>query len=137
MAAGVSAVTAMSELDPVAVGDHAETVSVDDRRREPRRSGVHEHGIQSVRVRPGIDVRLLDVSAEGALIETAYRLLPGRRLDLQLSFATGTVAMRGSVLRCTVSHASVDRIAYRGALLFDRRLPWLVDANGAVGALVD
>ena len=102
MGAGVSAVPAVNELDPVDGEDRAESLTVDDRRREPRRSGVVEHGIQSARVRPGIDVCLLDVSAEGALIETAYRLLPGRRLDLQLSFATGTVAIRGS---CAAVHS--------------------------------
>jgi hypothetical protein len=112
-------------------------VSVDDRRREPRRCGVGEHGIQSARVRPGIDVRLLDVSAGGALIETTSRLLPGRRLVLQLSFASCAVAIPGSVLRCTVFHASVDRIAYRGAVGFDRRLHWIIDATGTAAALVD
>jgi hypothetical protein len=112
-------------------------VGVVERRRESRRTGVDEHGVQGARVRPGIDVRLLDVSAEGALIETAYQLFPGRRLVLQLSFATCVVAIGSSVLRCVVSHASADRIAYRGGLVFDRRLRWIVDTTGVVSALVD
>jgi hypothetical protein len=108
-----------------------------ERRREQRRCGIGEHGIHSARVRPGIDARLLDVSTEGALIETACRLLPGRRLILQLKFASCAVALRVAVLRCTVFHASVDRITYRGALAFDRRMHWIADGDGVVGALVE
>jgi hypothetical protein len=108
----------------------------EERRCHRRLRGVHEHGIYRARVRPGIDVRLLDISAQGALIESAYQLLPGRRLDLQLSFATGVVVVRGSVLRCTVCYASVDRMAYRGALAFDGRLHWIIEADGVNGASV-
>jgi PilZ domain len=109
-----------------------------DRRRQPRRCGVDEHGVQSARVRPGIDVRLIDVSSEGAAIETAYQLLPGRRLTLQLSFATCVLAVRSAVLRCVVSHASIDRIVYRGGLAFEQRLQWIVDTTGAAaGVLVE
>jgi hypothetical protein len=64
-------------------------------------------------------------------------LLPGRRIDLQLSFATHVVAVRASVLRCAVCQASVERIAYRGAVGFDRPLYWITDANGVAGGLVE
>ena len=77
------------------------------------------------------------MSAEGALIETSCRLLPGRRLVLHLSFTTCAVTTWSSVLRCTVFHASADRIAYRGAVVFDRRLQWIIDATGVAGALVE
>ncbi len=110
--------------------------AVDDRRRDARQVTASAHGVQRARVRPGIDVRLLDICAEGALIETAHRLLPGRRLELQLTFATGVVSMAGTVLRCSVSHASIDRIAYRGAIGFERRLLLASAASGAVGASV-
>jgi hypothetical protein len=124
----------IAPVDPTGLAPHA---IFHERRRQPRRSGIGEHGIHSARVRPGIDARVLDVSAEGALIETAGRLLPGRRLILQLKFATGVVALRGAVLRCTVYHASVDRIAFHGALAFDRRLHWIVDPNGVTGGVVE
>jgi len=133
-ASAANARETVEAVDPV---DTVARVRVDERRRQPRRSGVNEHGIHSARVRPGIDARLLDISAEGASIETTYRLLPGRRLILQLKFATCAVAVRGSVLRCTVFQASVDRIAYRGALIFERRLHWIIDANGPSSAVVD
>jgi hypothetical protein len=112
-------------------------VGVLDRRRQPRRSEVDEHGIHRARVHPGIDVRLLDVSTEGAAIETAHRLLPGRRLTLHLSFATCALAIRSSVVRSVVSHASADRIVYRGALAFEQRLQWIIDAAGAAGVLLE
>jgi hypothetical protein len=130
----------LKTIDPVKamIALHAVThIALHDRRREPRRSHADEHGIQSARVRPGIDVRLLDVSAGGASIETAYQLLPGRRLILQLSFATCALTIQSSVLRCIVSHTSSARIAYRGGLAFERRLRWIVDATGVAGELVD
>jgi hypothetical protein len=130
----VNSVTARTVVDPVpAVG----SINVADQRRETRRCGVDEHGVQRARVLPGIDARVRDLSGDGALIETACRLLPGRRLILQLSFVTGAVAIRSSVLRCDVCHVSADRIAYRGALVFERRLRWTRDASGSVAVLVD
>lgn len=133
MASSSNEVNPVERLDD---GNCADPVIADERRSHRRLCGVHQHGIYRARVRPGIDVRLLDVSAQGALIESAYRLLPGRRLDLQLSFATGMVVVRGSVLRCAVCYASVDRMAYRGALVFDQRLHWIIEADGVTGALV-
>jgi hypothetical protein len=132
-----SAADAGGPIAPVDLTGPVPRAICHERRRQPRRSGIAEHGIHSARVRPGIDARVLDVSVEGALIETAGRLHPGRRLILQLKFATCAVAVRGVVLRCTVFHASVDRIAYRGALVFERRLHWVVDANGVTGGAVD
>src|SRR4051794_30226975 len=118
MEAGVIVRSAVQWMDGASAGDARGTAGaigpvgavVHERRREPRRSGINEHGIYSARVRPGIDARLLDISAEGASIESTYRLLPGRRLILQLKFAACGVAIRGSVLRCTVFQASADRI---------------------------
>jgi hypothetical protein len=115
----------------------AGNINVDDRRREPRRCGIDEHGVHRARVRPGIDVSLLDVSAGGALIETSYRLLPGGRVVLQLSCATSALSIRSAVLRCAVCHLSADSIVYRGALIFERRLRWRTDGTGTLGVLLD
>jgi hypothetical protein len=138
MGSGVIAVES-NGMEPVDQLGHERAecpASADERRCHRRLRGVHEHGIFRARVRPGIEVRLLDISAQGASIESAYQLLPGRRLDLQLSFATGPVVVRGSVLRCTVCYASADRLIYRGALAFDRRLDWITEADGVTGAAV-
>lgn len=98
-----------------------------DRRRVGRRRGVEEHGIVAARVRPGHDVCVIDVSAGGALIETDHRLLPGSSVELQLHTATRRATVRGSVLRCTIVGLQSNSVCYRGAIGFDRHLPWFVD----------
>ncbi len=97
-----------------------------DRRRERRRDRVEEHGIVSARVRPGQDVSLLDLSASGALIE-GCRLFPGAAVELHLESPQRRVAVRGRVLRCAVSRLRSSSVCYRGAISFDRHLPWFVE----------
>jgi len=101
-----------------------------ERRRGPRVSEPDTHGIVKARMRPGREVAVIDVSAGGALIETEQRLLPGTAIDLHLTTPERNVAMRGRVLRCTVARLRSSSVSYRGAIGFDRSLPWLADAEG-------
>jgi PilZ domain-containing protein len=98
-----------------------------ERRRGRRRSRIEEHGIVSARVRPGVPVAIIDVSADGALIETTRRLLPGASVDLQFDTRDVSAAVRGRVVRCSVSHVRSSSVCYRGAIRFDRSLPWFVE----------
>jgi len=79
-----------------------------------------------VRVRPGHRAHLVDVSSAGALIETSYRLLPGTSVELRLETDTAHTNIRGRVLRCTVVRVRPSSVCYRGAIAFDRDLPWYV-----------
>lgn len=75
----------------------------------------------TARLRPGRDVKVLDLSSGGALVETAARLLPGTSIVLHLVGIRGPHTVRGTVLRCYVS--ALDRLAgirYRAALGFDQ-----------------
>jgi hypothetical protein len=101
-----------------------------ERRQARRRQSVAEHGIVSVRVRPGIDAALVDVSAAGALLETRHRLLPGTSIDVYFARHSRVPVVRGRVVRCAVAHVGPDRLSYRGAILFDRRLSWLTEESG-------
>lgn len=97
-------------------------------RRDMRRlAAFDEHRIVSTRVRPGHRARLIDVSAGGALIETSHRLLPGTSVELQVETGTARASVRGQVLRCTVVRLRPTWVCYRGAIAFDRHLPWFVD----------
>jgi PilZ domain-containing protein len=98
-----------------------------DRRRARRHARVEEHGIVAARVRPGHAAALIDVSADGALIETTRRLLPGASVELLLDTREVSAAVRGRVVRCTVSRVRSSSVCYRGAISFDRSLPWFVD----------
>jgi PilZ domain-containing protein len=92
-----------------------------DRRTSPRTS-IEEHGIVSARVRPGHRVAVIDVSAGGAQIEGANRLLPGAAVDLQIETAHRRATLRGRVLRCGVVRLRASSIWYRAAIAFDRQL---------------
>lgn len=106
-----------------------------DRRGDPRFSNTDRHGIVGARIRAGADVCVLDVSAGGALVETTQRLRPNGSIDLQLSTADSQVAARGRVTRCQVSRLSASVVWYRGAIAFDRALPWIASPAGAQYAL--
>ena len=101
-----------------------------ERRHTRRRDSIADHGIVSARVRAGRDASVVDVSAGGALVETCHRLLPGTEVDLHLETPSRRVTVRGRVLRCAVSRLRSSSVCYRGAIAFDRQLPWMHDADG-------
>jgi hypothetical protein len=98
-----------------------------ERRRSRRRCLLDEHGITTVRVRPGCDAALIDVSAGGALLESPHRLLPGSSIDIHLLVRNRRIVVRSRVLRCEISALGPWGPSYRGALNFDRPLTWLAD----------
>jgi PilZ domain len=103
---------------------------VSERRSMRRFESVEEHGIVTTRVRPGHRAHIVDVSAGGALIETAYRLLPGASVELHVETDTRHTRVRGQVLRCAVVRVRPTAVCYQGAIRFDRHLPWFVDESG-------
>ena len=103
-----------------------------ERRLAPRRQTLEEHGIVLARVRPGRDVALVDVSAGGALVESAHRLLPGSLVELYLASVGRCASIRGRVLRCAVARLKATGVWYHGAIGFDRDLSWFSD-HGGVG----
>ena len=98
-----------------------------ERRVGSRHEGLEGHGIQSMQVRPGRRAMLINIGAGGALIETGHRLLPGASVDLVLERSHYRATVRGRVLRCAVVRLQSASICYRGAIGFDRSLPWFVE----------
>jgi hypothetical protein len=98
-----------------------------ERRCSRRLCRADDHRIAVATVRPGHRARVIDVSAGGVLIETNHRLLPGSSVELHVQFASFRTTARGRVVRCSVSGVRPTAIAYRGAIAFDRHLPWFVD----------
>jgi hypothetical protein len=101
-----------------------------DRRGARRLDAFEDHRIVSACVRPGHRARLIDVSSGGALIETNHRLLPGTSVELQVENGANRASVRGRVLRCAVVRVRPTWVCYRGAIAFDRDLPWFVDERG-------
>lgn len=98
-----------------------------ERRQTPRRRTIREHGIASAYVRRGGHATIVDASAGGVLIETSHRLLPGMPLDIHLQHTNGTSTVRGRVLRCGIVHLTASFVRYRGAIVFEQRLSWLLE----------
>ncbi len=76
--------------------------------------------ILEVRVRPGREAVVINISPDGALIETTHRLLPGTAVELQLDSAGRRIFIRGRVLRCCVACVRPASLVYRGAIAFER-----------------
>lgn len=101
-----------------------------ERRRATRMTSTAEHGVRFIRIRPGHGATIIDVSAAGALIETHRRLLPGTLVELQMETDHHKASVRGTVVHCFVARVGPACIAYRGAIEFDRRLPWFAPDGG-------
>jgi hypothetical protein len=99
-----------------------------DRRCSTR---VDRHQIRSARIRPGDAAVVVNISVTGVLLETRRRLLPGAAVEVQMETDTDRTTIRGRVLRCAVSDLRAAGVAYRGAILFDRHLPWFADETSA------
>ena len=79
----------------------------------------------AARLRPGIDVRVVDIGTRGVLIESAVRLHIGQRMEVALITNDAEVRrdLAGVVRRCQISNLSP--LTYRGALEFDRSIELL------------
>jgi hypothetical protein len=108
---------------------------IQNRRVMPRLETFDQHRIVSTSILPGHGARLIDVCAGGALIETNHRLLPGTSVELQVDTRTDRASVRGRVLRCSVVRLRPTWVCYRGAIAFDRHLPWFVADAGELATL--
>ena len=101
-----------------------------ERRRTVRLTSVHEHGVRVIRIRPGDGATIIDLSAAGALVETHRRLLPGSLVELHMETEHHKARVRGTVVHCAVIRIGPACVAYRGAIEFERHLPWFAPAPG-------
>jgi hypothetical protein len=102
-----------------------------ERRLSQRRQSFEAHGIALIRVRPGVDASMVDLSATGVLVETQRRLLPGASIEIHFVRDKRLAAVRGRVLRCAVVRLEPTAVCYRVAVLFDQHLSWLADDPSA------
>ncbi len=87
------------------------------------------------RLRPGLAVRVLDLSARGVQVEADVPLPIRSRVEVVFRADQGEIPMRATVRRCRV-HGRRREGAWEGALLyragleFDRPAPGLLSALG-------
>jgi hypothetical protein len=99
---------------------------VTERRLARRITAVAELDIRQAKVRPGHEAAVLDISSSGALIETVFRLMPGRQIELQIERGGQITPIRGRVMRSHVARVQPSRVSYRGAIGFEQPLDWVV-----------
>ena len=95
-----------------------------ERRASTRVLALTMEGMERARLRPGRTADIVDLSCGGALIETDWRLLPGMRVELQVGDPVPLFRVAARILRCHVAVVDRTRIRYRGALMFDKQLPF-------------
>jgi len=91
-----------------------------ERRRESRVPPDQTRFAEAAKLRPGFDVRVVDIGSRGVLIEAPTRLHIGVRVELTLFTAESNsrLDLMGIVRRCHVSNLSP--LTYRGALEFSQ-----------------
>lgn len=106
-----------------------------DRRRDDRLSPPQTRWSEGAKLRPGHDVRILNIGSRGALIEVMTRLYVGTNAELSLIDAESQarLAVGGIIRRCQV--ACLDPLVFHGALEFEaplerERLVPFLDAVG-------
>lgn len=95
-----------------------------ERRASARVLALTMEGMNRARLRPGRTADIVNLSSGGALIETDWRLLPGMRVEMQVGDPVPLFRVAARILRCHVALVDRARIRYRGALLFDKPLPF-------------
>jgi hypothetical protein len=93
-----------------------------DRRRDQRLTPDQTRWAEAAKLRPGVDVRVLDIGSRGVLIEAPSRLHVGVRVEITLyaTDANTRLDLMGVVRRCHVS--SLSPITYQGALEFNEAI---------------
>jgi hypothetical protein len=89
----------------------------DDRRRAPR-IDAHKLGTVITRVIGGGEVKLLDFSRSGVLIESDARLAIGAKATIRLTTTDASLTVRGQVVRSKVAGVN-GTIVYHTALALD------------------
>ena len=96
---------------------------VPDRRRAIRKQRAELSWLLGLRLQPGLEVALVNLSTGGALVETPTRLRPGVRAVLRLTDAAGSWTVSGLVSRSWVSALAREHgVVYRGAVVFDEAI---------------
>jgi hypothetical protein len=97
-----------------------------DRRAARRHTAVDLPSTQPIacRITPGHDVRVLNISAVGLLVESIEPLFPGRTAAVHLSQGERRLAMNGRIVRSSL--AAIDRLrggaTFVSGIAFERRI---------------
>ena len=90
-----------------------------NRRKAPRFDSSAIPSLRSVHLDEGPEIKLINISRVGALIEVQERMLPGSRVTLKFVTTEMVHSIKGRIVRCTVD--SIDKVfACQCAIAFDK-----------------
>ena len=90
-----------------------------ERRQTPRLTTTECEWLTVVRLLPGREARVVNLSSTGALVETPARLLPGTGVSLLLGAPDWRQVIDALIVRCAVcALIPEDGARYRAGLLF-------------------
>lgn len=118
LAAGCGRQKATTMTDAKRRGRHHAPSTGAERRRSPRRPAALVPNLKA-RLLAGPDVRLVDVSRRGVLLETDTRLMPGSPIRVKFVADDSNLVMKGCVVRSSVAVVSGTGLVYRTAISFD------------------
>ena len=101
-----------------------------DRRKYSRKSSRECPWLLDARLRSGTEVRVVDISNGGMLLESTSQILPGARLELFLVTQEQRWLVKGRILRCQVARVvREDGVRYHAALAFNEPLAIFGEAD--------
>ncbi len=101
----------------------------EERRIHDRLGREEARTVTAIRVRPGLEAVLVDVSSGGMLVDTRHRLLPGTSVELHVLTEDRRSAIRARVTRCAIVRLEASSVHYRAAVAFERVQPWIVERD--------
>jgi hypothetical protein len=115
---GQAPVVTLRELTDIELGAYC---GIGARRLRDHRWAAHEvPGIDTVRLAPGVDARVVNISRSGLLLRSVAALLVGDVAVLELPGPQQAFQVTGRVVRSRVAEALHDERCYEAALHFER-----------------
>lgn len=94
-------------------------IGATERRRYPRIAPPESAVPPHVRLRPGREGLVVNVSRGGACVEASSRLFPGMAIEIQVALPDWQWQGEAQVLRCSVSALPrAEKVRYRAGLQF-------------------
>ena len=89
---------------------------------EPRFPASAVSSIKSVKLSPGEQVQLVNISRTGVLVEGRTRFVPGTRVTVVFDGGFAPPQIKGRIVRCQVSSIHDGSLRYQSGIQFDKKL---------------
>ena len=110
-----------------AIRPHSEPKVFKERRKAPRFDASAIPNLKIINQFGGKEIKLINISRGGALIEGSERMIPGSRISFQLFISKSVFPLRGRINRCGPS--STNNKVFQSAIEFDEAFMLLPASN--------